>query len=719
MSARSRDKGASVELWGGIECTINRIGDRYRNQLAHDFTAEVDAAVALGITALRYPVLWEQHADAACWEMPDDHLARLRTAGVRPIIGLVHHGSGPPHTSLTDVGFAAGLARHARIVAERYPWVDDWTPVNEPLTTARFSALYGHWYPHVRDEAAFWLALLNQIDGVRLAMQEIRAVNAAARLIQTEDLGRTYARAGVEDQAALDNQRRWMTWDLLAGRVDESHPLWSRIASFGLADRLRATLDAPCSPDVIGINHYLTSDRFLDPQVEHYPEAVHGGNGRQLFADVEAIRVLDPPPNGLALALQEAWQRYATPIAITEIHNHCTREEQMRWTAQAWETAHRLRDEGVDIVAVTPWALTGSTDWRSLLTRDDGHYECGVFDRRGPALRPTAMVPMLQAFARDRPYDHPVLAGDGWWERPDRLIYPAVEVPLLATWSPAPRRVTPTPILITGATGTLGRALAAACHRRGLTFVLTNRAELDVLDPASIGAALARHKPWAVINASGWVRVDEAEAAPDACFATNTGGAIRLAEHCLDHGIRYVGISSDLVFDGHIDRPYLEGDATNPLNIYGASKARAEQGIDDVLTIRTAAFFSPHDRHNFAHAVRQSILDGQVFRTPPEYYAVTPTYVPHLVDVLLDLLIDDARGIWHVSNGEELSWGAFARHIAVACGLPPERITTMPTAPAAWTARRPHRSGLGTARGIRMPLLSEAIERFARVAASQ
>ena len=62
-------------------------------------------------------------------------------------MGLVHHGSGPAGTDLLDEGFAEGLARFARAVAERFPWVEDWTPVNEPLTTARFSALYGHWYP--------------------------------------------------------------------------------------------------------------------------------------------------------------------------------------------------------------------------------------------------------------------------------------------------------------------------------------------------------------------------------------------------------------------------------------------------------------------------------------------------------------------------------------------------------------------------------------------
>ena len=64
------------------------------------------------------------------------------------------------YTSLLDPNFASGLADFARATAERYPWIDAWTPVNEPLTTARFSALYGLWYPHHREERSFWLALL-------------------------------------------------------------------------------------------------------------------------------------------------------------------------------------------------------------------------------------------------------------------------------------------------------------------------------------------------------------------------------------------------------------------------------------------------------------------------------------------------------------------------------------------------------------------------------
>ena len=86
-------------------------------------------------------------------------MARIAELDLRPILGLPHHGSGPRYTDLLDPDFAPKLADFASRAAERYPWVKWWTPVNEPVTTARFSGLYGHWYPHARDLArsAAWL----------------------------------------------------------------------------------------------------------------------------------------------------------------------------------------------------------------------------------------------------------------------------------------------------------------------------------------------------------------------------------------------------------------------------------------------------------------------------------------------------------------------------------------------------------------------------------
>ena len=152
-----------MQLWGGIECTVNRVHDQYFSQLernGHDRRIEdLEAIASLGVRALRYPLLWERTApdgpSSADWSWPDARLARLRALGVEPIAGLVHHGSGPRWTSLVHGGFAEALAAYAGAVAQRYPWLELYTPVNEPLTTARFSALYGVWYPHHQDERSF------------------------------------------------------------------------------------------------------------------------------------------------------------------------------------------------------------------------------------------------------------------------------------------------------------------------------------------------------------------------------------------------------------------------------------------------------------------------------------------------------------------------------------------------------------------------------------
>jgi dTDP-4-dehydrorhamnose reductase len=388
---------SGLELWGGHECTVNRVGDQFFDQTVRtghqDRSSDLVKWAEVGFKALRYPVLWErispERPDRYDWAWTDERLALIRSLGVRPIAGLTHHGSGPRYTSLIEDSFATGLAAHAKAVAERYPWLEAYTPVNEPLTTARFSALYGHWYPHLRDEAALWVALLNEVDATRFAMREIRKVNPAAQLIQTEDLGYTHSTKPLQEQARFENERRWLTWDLLTGKVTPGHVFWERLEWAGLADRARAIADDPCPPDVLGLNSYLTSERFLDHRFTRYPEHTRGGNGRMNYADVEAVRVADPGPLGLERLLEQAWDRYGLPVAITESHNGCTREEQMRWFYDAWLSAVRLRERGVDVRAVTSWALIGGYDWNRLLTAAQGHYELGAYDIRGGDLRPT------------------------------------------------------------------------------------------------------------------------------------------------------------------------------------------------------------------------------------------------------------------------------------------------------------------------------------------
>jgi dTDP-4-dehydrorhamnose reductase len=185
--------------------------------------------------------LWERIApnglENADWSWTDERLKRLRGLQINPIIGLLHHGSGPRETSLVDPHFPDKFAEFALKIAERYPWVEAYTPVNEPLTTARFSGLYGFWYPHGKDNPTFARALLGQCRATVLAMKSIRRINPDAKLIQTEDLGKTYSTPKLRYQARFENERRWLTFDLLCGRVNAAHPMWSYLQMWGSRNR--------------------------------------------------------------------------------------------------------------------------------------------------------------------------------------------------------------------------------------------------------------------------------------------------------------------------------------------------------------------------------------------------------------------------------------------------------------------------------------------------
>jgi len=124
------------------------------------------------------------------------------------------------------------------------------------LTTARFSGLYGVWYPHGEDDATFVRALLNQCRATVLSMRAIRAVNPAAMLVQTDDLSKAY---GTDEMAGLvefSNQRRWLSWDLLCGMVGPEHALFGYLCQAGATPaELQWFVDNRCPPDVVGVNY--------------------------------------------------------------------------------------------------------------------------------------------------------------------------------------------------------------------------------------------------------------------------------------------------------------------------------------------------------------------------------------------------------------------------------------------------------------------------------
>lgn len=640
---------APIELWGGVECTVNRVRDDSYDQMKSSGhwsrSADLDLIAGLGIRTLRYPLLWELTAPKYCeridWSWADDRLARLAALSIRPIVGLVHHGSGPRYTNLTEAGFATGLAHYAQEVARRFPWVQWYTPVNEPLTTARFSGLYGLWYPHGRDDRTFARALINQCRGTVLAMQAVRRVNPNAKLLQTEDLGSTTSTPRMQYQADFDNERRWVTWDLLCGTVSRDHPLYRFLIECGIdAAELGWFSDNPCPPDWVGINHYVTSDRFLDERCNRYPTPSAGSNGRDHYADVEAVRVVPDFEPGWNSLLQQAWQRYQIPLVLSEVHLGCTREEQIRWFHQAWCASHQVLSTGVDVQAVTAWALFGSYNWNTLLTADEGHYEPGAFDVRAAPPRPTALAWLLRDLAAGAGARHPVLKSPGWWNRSERRLF-AAEGARAQTRKPTSpeRREAARPIVIFGSDHSLGRAVARACEARGLEYFGLSSEQLDISDLEALTTALRRPSPWAVVNAAG--------------CAHETGGP------------------------GNLDRSGKERDWSAQALALATSRCAIPLLTFSFQNVKAAAQIPALKRNPRALCVLSAEASGARGRAGNSPQGVSALSVgkwleaalPDLINMGLDLLIDGEYGLWQLSGSGAPSRAGLARSKASSASI--------------------------------------------------
>jgi dTDP-4-dehydrorhamnose reductase len=544
-------------------------------------------------------------------------------------------------------------------------------------------------------------------------MEAIRTINPNAKLVQTEDLGKTYSTPYLQFQANFENERRWLTFDLLCGKINPDHMMWKYFSRLGIDEKsLQFFLDNPCPPDIMGFNHYITSERFLDEEIKKYPACTHGGNEIQVYADVEAIRIRHDNPQGLKILLKEAWERFSVPIAITEAHLSSTREDQLKWFLEVWNICTDLKKENVEIKAVTAWSLLGAFGWNYLLTSTKMEYEPGAFDIRSGSLRPTALAELIQTINSDQPCLHPVLSQKGWWQRESRFL--CVKSHDTLTHLSLQNNSTQ-PILIIGKTGTLGNAFARICNERVIAYHLLGREDADIRDLHKIENLIRKYNPWAIINAAGYVKVDEAETDIKTCFDINTRVPELLAIACKNFGIQFLTFSTDLVFDGTKQSAYYENDRVNPLNIYGKSKAQAEhlvlKAYPQAMIVRTSAFFSPWDKYNFVHHAIETLSANNDFVAADDIF-ISPTYVPDLVNVSLDLLIDKERGIWHLTNKGEISWAQLAITVAEKAELNVDKIVLQNSSLMGWKAVRPKCSALKSSNGNLLSSLNSALDRY-------
>jgi dTDP-4-dehydrorhamnose reductase len=411
-----------VEVWASPEATVARIeAGRWRDQLretGHDAReSDIERIARLGVCATRYPVLWEKvaphHPDARDYAWAERRLRALAGHGVEPIVTLLHHGSGPAYTDLLDPAFPELFAAYAEATARRFPWVTRWTPINEPLTTARFATLYATWYPNrFFDDAAFGRAIVNQARAIALACERIRAVIPAARFMLTEDLQSfTAADERVAGYVAHKRERMYLSCELLQGRIVDGHPMQRYLTGrCGVAQgELQSFARRPQPPDVVGWNYYPYSERRLS-------STAGGGHANLGMVEVEPHRL------NLQPLLRRAHARLGLPLALAEVHVRGTERERVRWMLGRYDDVCAVAAGGVPIVAFGAWAAFGMVDWDSLLRSDAGVAEDGIYTYAGPGGEPapTLVAETVAALATGRSTAMP--AELGWWEQPSAAV---------------------------------------------------------------------------------------------------------------------------------------------------------------------------------------------------------------------------------------------------------------------------------------------------------
>ena len=274
-------------------------------------------------------------------------------------------------------------------------------------------------------------------------------------------------------------------------------------------------------------------------------------------------------------------------------------------------------------------------------------------------------------------------------------------------------------VLVTGRDGQLARGLVETAGA-GVKVVAVGRPEFDLADENSVTAVVARERPDIVVNAAAYTAVDKAEAEPAVAHAINALGAEHVAAACAANAIPIIHISTDYVFDGTKDGPYVEDDPAAPINVYGRTKLEGERRVAKAcerhLILRSAWVHSPWGV-NFVRTMLR------LATTRPSIGVVddqkgSPTYAPHLAAMVLAIAgrvaADPAGmrwGVYHAVGGGETTWFGFAREVfrrAAEQGLPAAEVAAIAAAAYPTLARRPANSRLNCDRlrlslGLELP----------------
>jgi dTDP-4-dehydrorhamnose reductase len=272
-------------------------------------------------------------------------------------------------------------------------------------------------------------------------------------------------------------------------------------------------------------------------------------------------------------------------------------------------------------------------------------------------------------------------------------------------------------VTVFGASGLLGQELVRAAEARGAKLTALSSKDADLRDHARVEQVIRDSRPEWIILSAAFTDVDGCEANPDLALAVNCQGAVHVAQAARKVGSHLMFLSTDYVFDGTKGSPYEISDPRNPINMYGESKARAEERllemVSDVCIVRTSWLFG-HGGRCFPATILK------LAATRPEISVVndqrgSPTFTHDLAPTVIQLCDQGARGIVHATNSGDCTWYEFAKEIMRMSGLP-AAVKPVSTAEFPRPARRPAYSVLSAAslaaHGIQMPSWQDALRRY-------
>jgi beta-glucosidase/6-phospho-beta-glucosidase/beta-galactosidase len=298
------------------------------------------------------------------WSFVDDTFHALRKAQITPIADLCHFGLPDWLGGFQNPDFPPHFAEYAGAFAQRYPWVELFTPVNEIRIACEFSALMGFWNEQEAGDRAYVTALKTTARANILAEEAILDVRPHAVFVQSEATGYFHA----ERPAALQrthflNQRRFISLDLCYGHEVSASMLVYLLDNGMTLDEYRWFLahgQRLTSACVMGNDYYATNEHMVPPgDAPLYPAG---------------------PVYGYYMLTRQYFDRYKLPVMHTET-NQLGAHDPVRWLRNQWLCLIKLKEDGVPLTGFTWYSLIDQVDWDSALRQDAGHVNpFGLYD---------------------------------------------------------------------------------------------------------------------------------------------------------------------------------------------------------------------------------------------------------------------------------------------------------------------------------------------------